>query len=117
MTHTDEFKRQVVAAIASCGYVTTAARAYGISFGAANRWRLAAGVQLPPGRQRMSAGKAHAVDAQWGKDWLKRRERAAKMRAKGMTLKAIAAKLGYRSFASVHYALKAAALKEAVTES
>lgn len=101
----EDFRSQVIAAVRAVGLVQPVAKAFGIAPTTASNWVKAARVHLPSIAERESAGRETALETRWG-DWRTRRARARKMRARGVPLKVIQERLGYKSIASAHYAVK-----------
>lgn len=104
-SYPEEFRSEVVAALMKVQLIAPVARAYGISTTTARKWALADGVKLPSAHERIRSG-ALSLGQQRRQALLKRWRHAQKLRAKGKSLVEIAAALGYKSEAMVHYILQ-----------
>lgn len=82
------------------GTVDAAAAAMGINHGT-----LAKRLSLTPAKERMAIGGKRGCATRWG-NYDTRRAKAREMRASGMKLEDIRVALGYKSIASVHYAVR-----------
>ena len=104
VTYQPEFRAEVLAAVRAAPWSLTAVGvAYGISQKTVAAWVREARLKIPTAAARMREGGRRAGHP----GCEKRREKARKLRAKGLTLQQIADACGYRSEASVHYAVKA----------
>jgi len=106
MTHPGSTREQVLDALrADPSSIRAIAKVWSIHHNTVMRWARAACIKVPSAADRLRAGQVTGNARRWGK-WEKRRRNARKLHAKGNTLAEIAAAVGYKSVASVHYALK-----------
>lgn len=103
----ETLRRQVLDAVRAAPYSLNAiAEAYGIgSVTTVQRWARQAGIEVPSARERMLFGAIEGARRRWG-DFERRRRKAQALRRRGMPLKKIAARVGYRSTAAVSYAVR-----------
>jgi len=107
MPYSEETKADVIAALTAAPWsVAAVAQAYGIAHTTVTKWARAARLQLPSSHARILAASERGQRAQHG-DWRARRLKAIALRKQGKSLTEIRSLVGYRSVASVYYALQA----------